>query len=422
MNRAGQELLNISTRSKKHRAVLLIGCALVVISALVVAISSRDTLRYFDESSYADLAHSLLHYQDFRSPGRRPTALWPPGYPFAISAAYALVDRPLSAKLMNVIFLGLTTCIATLVVRRVRTEGAVVVPYLVLLYPCLLYTASTLYPQTVGGFILVTIVLLSSVGRMTNGKMLCAGCLYGLLCLTIPAFMLVLPLMLGALTIKSAESFRKTTIAIAVFGAMAILTIAPWTIRNYRVFHAFVPVSTNSGVNLMQGNSALSGLGPRPDTSRLCAAATDATKEVEYDRAYTHCALTWINENPRAAAELYALKLANYFNYRNLLVTREETAEWRDVVMLLTYYPLLLLALVRLSLVARMPLNRTEAVLYVLYFGNAFLSAIFFTRLRFRMPFDWLLLMIDSCFIGTLLLVRRKFVALVLSSDQCLPR
>ena len=39
-----------------------------------------------------------------------------------------------------------------------------------------------------------------------------------------------------------------------------VLTIAPWTIRNAIVFHAFVPVSTMGGLNLWQGNTTVTHL------------------------------------------------------------------------------------------------------------------------------------------------------------------
>ena len=37
----------------------------------------------------------------------------------------------------------------------------------------------------------------------------------------------------------------------------AVLVVAPWTYRNWLVFHAFVPVSTAGGLNLFQGNARL---------------------------------------------------------------------------------------------------------------------------------------------------------------------
>ena len=43
----------------------------------------------------------------------------------------------------------------------------------------------------------------------------------------------------------------------AAFLLAAVLTVVPWTARNWIVFHAFVPVSTFGPLNLWQGNAGL---------------------------------------------------------------------------------------------------------------------------------------------------------------------
>jgi 4-amino-4-deoxy-L-arabinose transferase-like glycosyltransferase len=45
-------------------------------------------------------------------------------------------------------------------------------------------------------------------------------------------------------------SIKYSGIILAVF----ILILSPWIIRNYQVFHSFVPVSTNGGFNFLMGN------------------------------------------------------------------------------------------------------------------------------------------------------------------------
>jgi 4-amino-4-deoxy-L-arabinose transferase-like glycosyltransferase len=43
----------------------------------------------------------------------------------------------------------------------------------------------------------------------------------------------------------------------AAFLAAVVLTVAPWTVRNWIQFHTFIPVSTSAGLNLWQGNAGL---------------------------------------------------------------------------------------------------------------------------------------------------------------------
>jgi hypothetical protein len=184
---------------------------------------------------------------------------------------------------------------------------------------------------------------------------------------------------------------------------MTVIVLAPWMLRNFMQFHAFVPVSTNSGFNLVLGNSPLTQPDRTPNFALLCPEASNAVGEVEFDHTLTKCATTWMRQNPAQAARLYVGKVLNYFNYRNSFQTKTDLSGWTNWVMIATYYPLLLLAIVRLAFIRRYALNRAEALMYLFYFGNALASALFFTRLRFRIPFDLLLIVIDSAFIAWLL-------------------
>jgi 4-amino-4-deoxy-L-arabinose transferase-like glycosyltransferase len=63
---------------------------------------------------------------------------------------------------------------------------------------------------------------------------------------------LLLPLALGIASIRWPGVKRPLRNASAVF-AVAVLLLVPWTIRNYVVFHRFIPTRSGSGVVLWQG-------------------------------------------------------------------------------------------------------------------------------------------------------------------------
>lgn len=186
-----------------------------------------------------------------------------------------------------------------------------------------------------------------------------------------------------------------------LFLLFAALVVVPWTTRNACVLGGFTPVSTNSGINLLLGNSenAGSNTGVNVDISRYLE-ATKALSEKEKDVRLRQYAISWIRENPRAAINLYFFKLLNYFNFRNQLYVKTEGRHTRDIIMFLSYYPLLFLAALRLLMYKKRPISSSEAILYLIYFGNAFVSAIFFTRIRFRIPFDTLLIAIGAATLG----------------------
>ena len=105
--------------------------------------------------------------------------------------------------------------------------------------------------------------------------------------------------------------------------------------------------------------------------------------EVERDTYFRRSAINWVVEHQSAALNLYIQKVLNYFNYHNELATKSESSSFRDLVLFFTYYPLLVLSILRLFFSKQYPMSRREIILYLFYFGNSFLSAIFFTSASF---------------------------------------
>ena len=65
-----------------------------------------------------------------------------------------------------------------------------------------------------------------------------------------------------------------------VFLTAAVLTVLPWTWRNWVEFHAFVPVSTAGGQNLFQGNTDI----PRDVTYQMVDAVPGRIEQYHYAR------------------------------------------------------------------------------------------------------------------------------------------
>lgn len=109
---------------------------------------------------------------------------------------------------------------------------------------------------------------------------------------------------------------------------------------------------------------------------------------------YRDAAIEWIRSNRLDAIQLYFQKFINYFNFRNELGTASESSNTRDIIMLMTYGPLLMLFILRMVLISWLPLHRIEVLLVLLYLANAFVTAVFVTRIRYRLPFDFLMIII----------------------------
>jgi len=383
-----------------RRSLVLMVSLAIWVTGSFLGIRSGDELRYPDEKEYHDLALSLVQHHSYLDERLQPTAVRPPGYPSVLAAVYSFWSRPLAAKLINAFTCALTAIVLSLLVSAIQPGvGGLVAPVLVLCYPLFLYASSTLYPQIAGTLLFVSCLFLLVRYVASWKATIAAGLMFGLLVLTIPSFLYWLPFipayLLVADRLGGAPRFRRA----AIFSVCAVLAIAPWTLRNFIQLGSWIPVSTNGGINLLLGNSPSTtpDSGVNVDITRYLQQAK-GMNEVEQDRFFRQCALAFIRQNPAEAAKLYLKKAASYFSFRNRVYTATESSGTRDAILFLTYYPLLLAALIRLLYRRRYPMDLTEGFLYLLYFGNALLSAIFFTRIRFRIPFDALLMALVAIF------------------------
>jgi hypothetical protein len=148
-------------------------------------------------------------------------------------------------------------------------------------------------------------------------------------------------------------------------------------------------VSTNNGVNLLLGNNpqATGNSGTSVDVSAYDQRAKDQKlDEVQIDKFYQSEAMSWITANPAEAAGLYVAKVVHNFAYSDTLKTEGQSAS--DLLAALSYYPILGLAVLRVLLWRRFPLHRVDKLCLWAIVLNVLLLAVFFTRIRFRVPLD----------------------------------
>jgi 4-amino-4-deoxy-L-arabinose transferase-like glycosyltransferase len=122
-------------------------------------------------------------------------------------------------------------------------------------YPELVWFASHFWAETV-----FTVLLWWAIERLLaadaagSGRLAAAsGLLWGLAALTRETALYFVPLAALWLAGRRPGGARRAAWLLAV----SALVVLPWTLRNWRVFHAFVPVSTSGALNLWQGNTRL---------------------------------------------------------------------------------------------------------------------------------------------------------------------
>jgi len=413
--------------SRRAGAVLAAAVLLIVAAGSALAVREGSRVKSLDEPAFLDLSQNVAFHVQFAHANRpdiegyapglplgalRPTAYRAPGYVWLQAPFRRLGAGVVGLRIVNFALVGLTLSVLfLLLVRRGSRLAGLWGVGLVLAYPVVFYAAGTLYPQTFAAFLLVSsVTLLDRLERKSTWLAYAStGVVYGLLVLTVPIYLLLTPIVVLWL----AWVRRSGAGQVATTAALIGLVVGAWTLRNLAVLGAPV-VGTSSGFNLLVGNSPESRYdqataGVRWPTG--VRAEVSGRNEVERDRIMVKAAFRVVGADPRRAGMLYVQKFLHWFAFYNEVVSDRllpggagAGPRWlRDLVMVLTYGLLIGILLLRLVTVRRHPLTGLEGLLLALYVGGGMAYALYFTRIRFRLPFDWLLVAVDALFLARLL-------------------
>ncbi|MCL6609610.1 MAG: hypothetical protein K6T74_16130 [Geminicoccaceae bacterium] len=381
--------LSARLEEREGRAALLLAAALAVLGAAML-VWRGGTIAFPDEREYLHLARGLLATGSF-GPDGSPSAYRLPLYPAFLALLLVLRDDPL---LVQAVQLGLWLATG-LVLRAIARERAGPLAGLLALglwgaYPHALFLATTLHPQALLAPALALSLALT-LGRPSVARAAALGLLGGLASLLVAHALVPAVIHLGLLAGRLGG--RRALVALLAGGALLALPPVLWIARNERALGAPV-LTTNSGINLLLGNAP----GVRPETgTRLelgpYAEATRGLSELEADRVFRRLALDWIRAHPEEAARLYLGKLLHWVAAVDRLATEAEGGRGRALLATLGWYGLL--ALLLFGSVLALRAGRLDPRLFVASWGAwlaaALLYAVFFTRVRFRIPFDALL-------------------------------
>jgi 4-amino-4-deoxy-L-arabinose transferase-like glycosyltransferase len=368
------------TAHSKQIALVATGLSLLLAGGYAIMLGGQ--LRYSDEQVYLQLTQSLADGHGFAF-GPDATAYRPPGYPFLLLPVHLLTGGSVFAmRLVGVFCLVGTVWLAYLLARRISPVAGALVAAVTAVYPLFVYTANALYPQIPALLMLLMMIELGLRARDRWVWGIWAGLAGGFLTITVPSFAPTLILLVIFIGWRARKAAAVVLVAAAIIPGL-------WCVRNAVVMHSFIPVSTNNGVNLLLGNNpdATGSSGTSVDVSAYeQQAKAQKLDEVQIDHFYSGQATDWITAHPAQAVGLYVAKVVHNFAYSDTLKTEGQGAS--DLLAALTYYPILALAVLRILLWRRFPLHRVDKLLAWTIVVNVLLLAVFFTRIRFRVPLD----------------------------------
>ena len=386
--------------NKYDRQIVLAVCLVVLLAGIIYSFSQGNTLKFPDEKDHVTLARNLAEDFTYTLDGRIPTAYRPPGYPLVLAALSLLGMDIVSFRILNFVLLGLSMFLLFTIVKKIHNSvSGVLSVFIVLAYVVLFYTAGILVPQTLGAFfLLLTLQLMIPKKLMTLRRSFLVGIITGVHILAIPSSTFLIIPFSGWLIWKNRFSTGVSLISCFIVGIIIIIT--PWSFRNYQVFDSFVYVSTNSGLNLLLGNNenATAESGAFVDIDRYRTMAM-GMNEARTDSLFSKSAIKYITENKIHSTKMYFLKFLNHFGFNNQFAAIQYNTQNYEILMMLSYGFILILLIIRLVLQKKFPLLPEEVLFLLIYLSSAFFFSIFFTRIRFRLPFDYLIIGIVAMFI-----------------------
>jgi len=336
-----------------------------------------------------------------------PTAWVPPIYPWILAADFRLFgiysslsawmilafDSVLNALMVQTVWEIAGRCFN----RRVALWSA----WIWALYPAAMqYAVKWVWEMTLSAFLFSWVIVLALRMRRVGENegdgarpgvrsWVTFGFVWGLIALTNPSICLFLPfcgiwVLLGVRRAVLPRQFLAAVLSAFVF----IGCLAPWTYRNWKVFHTFVPVRANFGVELYLGNGPGStGLlmgydHPFEDAPQL--RLYREMGEIAYAKMRGNLAKQWIRNDPGHFATI-SLRRLYYFWFS---VPHPTDEHWYNVVgRNLNYQFTSIIALLGLLLALR----RRIPAAWLFFWAFVLLPATYYfvtVHARFRHPLE----------------------------------
>jgi 4-amino-4-deoxy-L-arabinose transferase-like glycosyltransferase len=313
------------------RVVFLIAfiARLRVLSQLLPANGGRNFYLYNEPSH---IAWALVSGFGYSAPWPHTpvaaTAQQPPLYPILIAAIFKLAGAYTYLSLwiavgLNAFFSALT---AVLILRIGKRDFGIATGILAAwVWSCWLYEAVVsirLWESSLSALLLMMGMLLvpQLVDSLRASRWLLLGALVGVAALTNTTLLAIFPFFWLWLWISYHRRGRSCSRLLLASIAICVLTLLPWTIRNYMAFHRIMPIRDNFGLELWVGLELGAGRA-HPVVHQFFTRDFPLTDPTEYNRlgeigfmeSRRQMALTFIRQHPREFLHVVAIRFLRYW-------------------------------------------------------------------------------------------------------------
>lgn len=309
------------------RLALIIVFAAVVRLVAVLFVHGND---YYmtDERQYVHMAHRILDGQGFISENGELSTI-APLYIFFLAGVFKFFGSSLAIPHVLGCLLGIGIVVLGYLtsLELFKNENAALwTAGMCAAYPSLVLYSGLLVTETlyIVFFLSAFLVACKMVKNMSMGMGVLLGVIAALATLTRAVFLGFFPIVLFVVwwmrRREGNHGVRSLILAIIVL----CIVLSPWTIRNYSVHHAFVPVSTGGGKVLLAGNNPFAPESFRAEgfdewlksqAAERGVLDLNALPEVELFSVYKAIALDYIVSHPFETCMLAIQKIHIFWIY-----------------------------------------------------------------------------------------------------------
>jgi len=349
-----------------------------------LALALVHGFRFPDSADYDLLARNILEGKAYEAGGNFASRM--PGYPILVAGVYALAGYSVKAvlvvqALLSGALIGFTYALA----RRVGTAVALLAAGLVAFDPLTVAFSATFLTEM--PFTLCLMVALWLCLRLSESPRwphwVELGLVWGAgVMLRVSALWCIVPLLAWVVWQMPVGAKRQRIAGPFIVLALIALMLAPWLVRNYRMFDSGpFRMTTLEGISLYEAVYPEADGGPRQDKISLppeMASLNEAQRNDEWSRR----AWTYVREEPLRVAKLAVVKAGRtwspWFN----------AGEWKSRVitwgMAAWYIPVYALAIAGIFWGRMRRQTKMLLMIPVLYF--TVLHALFLGSVRYRVP------------------------------------
>ena len=414
---------------KRLEAFVTVPLIVVFCVALTIRVAYNFTVAagYFplhDSLTYQDIAFHLVQEHCYCLYSHLPTVDRAPLWPFVIGVIDRLIGPQDILVRLVLCLVGSGTCaLLYLFARDLFGERIGIFAGIVgAIYPFLYVYDGLLYAEALYTFLLLafcyTLYRIQRSPRLS--LIIISGVLLGLLSLTRPNGIALLGLFVlwaGVMYKIKVLSWRTTLKSVLVVSLLSLIFIAPWTLRNYKVTHTFVPVAVGDGKVMLgaynyetadpvyqHGYYAGVWIIPSESTPWItenfpkdCAKACEVTR----DNAYKTAALQWIESHLSSMPFLLGQHFINTWEVipqeADLATNRfPDRDSSRFVVTMMETITPIVFALALLGIVVTSERWRELLFIYLMILLTLAQDIAFYGIPRFRAPIEPMLILLAS--------------------------